>query len=357
MTRPRSTESIIIITIINVIFARSFNAVVCVSMQPASLTERNLGEQKPKTLAACHYDSDCVENAYCLSQETCQCKEGYFVDRNRTHAQCLAIATKLGDPCIIDMQCQVTFAAQAECRDGVCGCSEASHFQGGRCFETKRIGQICQVTDNCHIEGSPSYCVTGICTCPFQHHPNENGTRCIRSSILGDECTVDEECVTMNSKCYDVCRCRVDHVISGDQKRCLKVANTVGEPCDEDSQCQEYVSHSECREGSCACETNYHQRGPVCMKSVELSGSCTSHQQCVTRTHKDSNSSEVTSVDCVDGICTCANNYMTTEDSLDCVRYSENGASTINSATQLLFILSIFQILHALFRERFCFKT
>ncbi|XP_046626661.1 tenascin-like isoform X4 [Neodiprion virginianus] len=310
MTRPRSTESIIIVTIINVIFARSFNAVVCVSMQPASLTERNLGEQKPKTLAACHYDSDCVENAYCLSQETCQCKEGYFVDRNRTHAQCLA-----------------------------------------------SIGQICQVTDNCHIEGSPSYCVTGICTCPFQHHPNENGTRCIRSSILGDECTVDEECVTMNSKCYDVCRCRVDHVISGDQKRCLKVANTVGEPCDEDSQCQEYVSHSECREGSCACETNYHQRGPVCMKSVELSGSCTSHQQCVTRTHKDSNSSEVTSVDCVDGICTCANNYMTTEDSLDCVRYSENGASTINFATQLLFILSIFQILPALFRERFCFKT
>ncbi|XP_020710888.2 prion-like-(Q/N-rich) domain-bearing protein 25 isoform X2 [Athalia rosae] len=289
--------------------------------------------QELKTLTTCQYDSDCVENAYCWAQQSCLCKEGYLVDKNRTHVQCLLIATQFGDPCTMDVQCRVTFTAQAKCRDGFCGCSEASHFQAGRCYESKRIGQICQVSNNCHIQDSPSYCVSGVCTCPFQHHPNADGTRCLRSSFLGDGCSGDEECVAQNSRCLDVCRCQVDHVISADQKRCLKAANAVGEQCEIDSQCKAFMSNAECREGQCFCVKNYHQRGPVCMRSVMLNHECSDSRQCVTPTHKDSNSSEITNVDCVDGTCVCTADYTATEDSLDCIRFSENGASGLDLAS------------------------
>lgn len=42
-----------------------------------------------ETLAACRYDLDCMENAYCWNQEACYCKDGYVVYRNRSDFHCL----------------------------------------------------------------------------------------------------------------------------------------------------------------------------------------------------------------------------------------------------------------------------
>ncbi|XP_015598856.1 prion-like-(Q/N-rich) domain-bearing protein 25 isoform X2 [Cephus cinctus] len=313
---------------------------------PCYLVSGNLtcrDQALPKTLASCEYDKDCVENAYCWNQQTCLCMTGYLVDRNRTHVQCLRTATAMGDPCTKDVQCSVTFTAQAECRDNVCQCSIGSHFQAGRCYQTVRIGQMCQTSKNCYVENSPSYCVTGFCECPFQHHPNSDGTRCIRSSFLDDQCSGDEECVAQNSRCLNVCRCNVDHVMSSDRKRCLKAANVIGESCSEHAQCQEFMTNAQCNEERCSCVEGYHQRGPVCYRSVKLGRACETHRQCVTPTNRDSNTTEVTSVDCIYGMCTCASDYTTTEDQLDCIRYSDNGTGNLQiNWLALLMILASF---------------
>lgn len=42
-----------------------------------------------ETLAKCRYDEDCMKNAYCWDQEACLCKDGFIVNKNRTHLECL----------------------------------------------------------------------------------------------------------------------------------------------------------------------------------------------------------------------------------------------------------------------------
>lgn len=86
---------------------------------------------------------------------------------------------------------------------------------------------------------------------------------------LGEKCFKDYECVAENSRCIDVCSCKVDHVLSKDGKQCLKIRNSVGEPCQEDSQCQLGIKDSECGpDGKCSCIENFHQRGSICFRDM-----------------------------------------------------------------------------------------
>lgn len=43
------------------------------------------------------------------------------------------------------------------------------------------IGQMCKTEYNCHVEGSPSFCVEGYCSCPIEHHPSRDGKSCLKS--------------------------------------------------------------------------------------------------------------------------------------------------------------------------------
>lgn len=71
---------------------------------------------------------------------------------------------------------------------------------------------------------------------------------------------------------------------------------------------------------------------------------CQSHKECVTETFRDSISTEIMNVDCINGmflmklhkkeirmrifflgICVCAKDYIMTEELHDCIRYSDNG--------------------------------
>ena len=42
----------------------------------------------------------------------------------------------MGDPCKENVQCQVTFGAEAECREERCQCSFGSRFVEERCYKT-----------------------------------------------------------------------------------------------------------------------------------------------------------------------------------------------------------------------------
>ncbi|XP_012344223.1 uncharacterized protein DDB_G0272530 isoform X3 [Apis florea] len=254
-----------------------------------------------QTLAKCKYDVDCMKNAYCWNQEACLCKENYIVYKNRTHVECLKVANSIGDPCEADIQCRVTFAPYSECRQNICQCSDGSHYVEGRCYESVGLGEPCQTHRNCYIRDS--YCVTGYCACTLKYHPNPRNDGCIPSIELGEKCFKDYECVAENSRCIDICSCKVDHVLSKDGKQCLKIRNSVGEPCQEDSQCQLGIKDSECGpDGKCSCIENFHQRGSICFRDMMLNDRCQSHRDCVTVTYRHSNITTVMNVDCIDSM-------------------------------------------------------
>ncbi|XP_076644617.1 uncharacterized protein LOC143354425 isoform X2 [Halictus rubicundus] len=300
-----------------------------VSQEPPRCQDRT---PPPQTLAKCQYDDDCMKNAYCWNQEACLCKDGYIVHKNRTHTMCLQVANAIGDACEVDIQCRVIFAPFSECRQNICQCSDGTHYELGRCYESVGLGKYCKTNHNCYIKDS--YCVTGFCACTYKHHPNPRNDGCIPSKELGDNCVFDYDCVAESSRCIlGACTCKLDHVTSSDGKQCLKAAKSVGEPCQEDTQCQLNLKDSKCgADGKCVCYENFHQRGSNCFKDVVLNERCLSHKECVTPSYRDSFSIEPMNVECRDGVCLCAPNYIMTEELRDCIGYSDNGGTTTTIA-------------------------
>ncbi|XP_011296792.1 prion-like-(Q/N-rich) domain-bearing protein 25 isoform X2 [Fopius arisanus] len=306
------------------------------------------------TMASCTYDKDCTENAYCWNHETCYCMEGYLVNRNQSALECLKIASEIGDPCTLDVQCHVTFTAQAECRNNICVCSEGSHYESEskRCYESIGIGHMCQTSYNCHIsDGSPSFCVDGFCRCPRQHHPN--GKECLKSAFLGDQCSIDDECFDLHSHCTGTCTCKVGYVRSSDGKQCLKAAESMGDPCIEDSQCTASLRNSKCGDdNTCTCLVNLKLRGSSCFRKLNsqmLGKGCVNRAQCVEPTIPETalDETDVTNVDCINGRCSCAVGYTQTEAMDDCIRFSENGTSkSKNASVSLLFSSILIYLAH-----------
>lgn len=45
------------------------------------------------------------------------------------------------------------------------------------------IGGRCQASAECKVRSNISvYCATGTCVCPYNYHPNYDGTDCLHSS-------------------------------------------------------------------------------------------------------------------------------------------------------------------------------
>lgn len=50
----------------------------------------------------------------------------------------ISVASNLGDACEENIQCEMTFTSQAECRNNVCACVDGSHYEEEqrRCYES-----------------------------------------------------------------------------------------------------------------------------------------------------------------------------------------------------------------------------
>ena len=122
---------------------------------------------------------------------------------------------------------------------------------------------------------------------------------------LNETCTRHEECVAENSICYRTCKCRSSHVVSDDGKRCLPLASTLYQTCQENSQCRE-VQDSYCGSNkTCICLPDRHDIHSVrigehsyiddrflnveislnflqrCHVTVRLGGTCEDNENCI----------------------------------------------------------------------------
>jgi EB module len=170
-------------------------------------------------------------------------------------------------------------------------------------FFNTEIGDYCRLTSNCLAELTT--CVKGECVCPLNYHSNLERNRCLRNVELNESCSHHSECIAENSICYGTCRCRTSHVISQDEKRCLPLASTLYQKCQEDSQCSQ-VHHTYCGQNStCICLADRHDINSVrieegshkderflnvqislnffqrCHVSVRLEGTCEDDHNCV----------------------------------------------------------------------------
>nr|CAD7398611.1 unnamed protein product [Timema cristinae] len=292
----------------------------------------------------CGFDSDCVDNAYCVGQIYCLCKPGFVINSEDGQLACLQEATHIGDACTADIQCSKTFGAQAQClNNGTCGCREDAHFMEDLCYRSVPLGGLCRVRNDCRNGPSTfqATCIRGECVCTFGFHSSADGWKCIQNILLDGPCSLDSDCfLTNNSRCMGgLCGCQVNFISSADNRRCLRwglgpnplydwvptllllkriydvVAERLGEKCEEDAQCSEFIQHSTCgNTGRCECPEYYHSVSPDgwCWESLGLGESCTNSRQCVVR----GNVTDVTT--CSNEVCECVQGYTPNNEKTDC---------------------------------------
>nr|CAD7431269.1 unnamed protein product [Timema monikensis] len=175
----------------------------------------------------CGFDSDCVDNAYCVGQIYCLCKPGFVINSEDGQLACLQEATHIGDACTADIQCSKTFGAQAQClNNGTCGCREDAHFMEDLCYRSVPLGGLCRVRNDCRNGPSTfqATCIRGECVCTFGFHSSADGWKCIQNILLDGPCSLDSDCfLTNNSRCMGgLCGCQVNFISSADNRRCLR---------------------------------------------------------------------------------------------------------------------------------------
>lgn len=124
------------------------------------------------------------------------------------------------------------------------------------------LGDFCRLTNNCI--GNNTVCRSGICVCPMNTHPRPDNLDCVDDVQLGHACNSDYECVNDNSRCHNVCRCKISHIISHDRSKCLRIVDRLGGSCEEDKQCGELIADSVCGpNGTCVCDVGFHELNQV----------------------------------------------------------------------------------------------
>ncbi|CAG9575468.1 unnamed protein product [Danaus chrysippus] len=100
---------------------------------------------------------------------TCRCRPGWVAHTDIN--ACVESATALNEECQYDVQCESLSGSEvpaALCLGGACSCSYDARAVGNppKCWRRKRPGQECDVDEECvSEEDEPGYCLAGRCTC------------------------------------------------------------------------------------------------------------------------------------------------------------------------------------------------
>ncbi|CAG5035308.1 unnamed protein product [Parnassius apollo] len=264
------------------------------------------GPEKRRTGNVCHVDMECPDNAFCRQSSYCVCKDGFvYAAVNSTHKGCLKEA-RMGEECVQHIQCHSTMGVHSECTSGACACAPNAHLEDDRCYETAVIGDRCVVDQNCYLGEQnterQAFCVRGYCTCQLQFSPRDNGTRCVRDAVLGEECEDQLQCAGTGLECRGTCRCRDNWVAHQETNSCVEAVKALNEACEYDVQC-EGLSGSPgatlCLGGACSCAYSARAAGspPRCWHKRRPGQECKRDEECVSEEDEQGY--------CLAGRCTC----------------------------------------------------
>lgn len=105
----------------------------------------------------------------------------------------LGPASKLGDSCVADEECESSIVG-GHCRRGFCRCLPYfAAYNESRCLEATLLGQECQVDEQCSLKVANSECLDGLCSCKdgflqFRRHT------CLGPAKIGQVCYEHAHC-------------------------------------------------------------------------------------------------------------------------------------------------------------------
>ncbi|XP_044756491.1 cell death abnormality protein 1-like [Coccinella septempunctata] len=309
-----------------------------------------VGDEEPLSSARiirprCSVDKDCNPNAFCFGNDNympghCKCNDGFEMFTEGKRYECLE-ELQLGQPCMKNVQCQVTAGALAICSgedtQKFCSCNETvSHRVKNRCYETRYLDDFCQVDENCLLPdsqmGEDKFAIcASVCSCPIGMKPSQNKKKCLEFKRLGHKCENDIQCqlFTENTVCREVCTCEAGFVRSTYLQTCLKAALKFDDPCTEDAQCSAHLEESICVKNRCSCPANYHGYLVRCRANALPGNACFDTGDClIFKELKDK-------VECRRGVCSCV--YGKSYDEHICL----SGKSSTNLGDDNVLIASI----------------
>lgn len=133
-----------------------------------------------------------------------------------------------------------------------------------------------------------------------------------RSNKTFSQCQYDVDCIP-NAYCQNqqTCSCKDNHIPFRNHSiyKCLRVATALGDPCEEDIQCQfTFTPQSECQKGTCQCAHGSHYAEGRCYESVGLGKRCRSHRNCY-----------IENSFCEYGICACGLRHHSNPNNTGCL--------------------------------------
>ncbi|XP_018578875.1 prion-like-(Q/N-rich) domain-bearing protein 25 isoform X2 [Anoplophora glabripennis] len=265
-------------------------------------------------------DSDCPIKPGQLVNSACYCKDYWFNDASNRN--CIKSMSEPARSCVVNEWCTAMGPySYCDSASNTCQCSSGATFNEETYYcEPKTNNTVdCLRDTECDIN---ERCVDEKCECS-ENFSRGNDTTCVPN--IGASCASATSCSHMkNAHCVGgACRCGNDYV--GKETKCLKIADSLEDSCEEEEQCQglahavcgvseiEYVTNEYNDTLRCICEEGYTEVNDMCHQVKKYGDPCMTESQCtlvLNRSYKCRNSMCQCNVgqSLKNGYCTSASN-------------------------------------------------
>ncbi|XP_015117114.1 prion-like-(Q/N-rich) domain-bearing protein 25 [Diachasma alloeum] len=227
------------------------------------------------------------EAAICENKK-CRCSDNFY---QREYRSCRRAAQKIGDECLIDLDCRfnprATCGKSKRCQLETSGILLHGEREGNSRKTLKGniavIGKPCNASADCNPMGAAICSALGVCVCDRAHFPSENGDKCIAE--LGATCENDAVPEIRNAECREdvtLWSCKSGQVATIDNRECKKATTRFNSSCLLNEQCFVFGPDAICRDRKCICndDSHYVEDQMICWTSKGLGERCRQDEDC-----------------------------------------------------------------------------
>ncbi|XP_012533582.2 uncharacterized protein DDB_G0272530 isoform X2 [Monomorium pharaonis] len=248
----------------------------------------------PLVYRTCKHEQDCkFPGGTCNSTiRQCVCLKNFVPSSNKQ--SCVSKADSIEASCTDENQC-LAFSANTTCENGKCVCISGHHYIDNACWKTVGYNESCTKNQECsHIQG-------GVC--------NDNMT----------------------------CRCAAEMVLNTTGDKCLAAAKNIQDECVESIQCTATFEFSVCVANKCQCEQSFHYEHELtrCFPNKAIDEECANNYECY-QAEDYENDPPIKSVICDSNRCTCADNFVLSENKCVTMKSDVSAGSSFALALSLI---------------------
>ncbi|XP_044736319.1 prion-like-(Q/N-rich) domain-bearing protein 25 [Chrysoperla carnea] len=204
-------------------------------------------------------------------------------------------------------------------------------FQQQSVFPTL-VSYPCYTDEDCINEFSQNAtCQNDNCVC------GSESTICIRyvRNIIGESCDFNVNCDIINSHCQNNrCECNDGHIVSGQKRNCLKVAQSLNESCEINAQCVEIPLSVCSSKNACVCKIFHYEKDGKCYRKAGLNKFCEDSNNCL----------HIPNTKCDNNRCVCDTGYVDNELQTECLKMISRTSETCEHRNQCRKLMGVHAI-------------